>query len=100
MGVDILVSTTIHLLVPEKRSSMDTAHDPVIDQRPDGRWEVNCPACVELKASGVEVPIGIGLAVRTWEAALRLWENHVRPVPESPDHGPRRVASSHLPIMK
>jgi hypothetical protein len=80
---------------------MDIAHDPVIDQRPDGRWEVTCPTCLELKASGVEVPVGIGLAVRSWEVALRLWENHIRPVPEPPGHhAPRRPTSSQLPILQ
>ena len=64
---------------------MENSHDPVINHRPDGRWEVNCPDCLRLRASGVEVPVGIGLSVRSWEVAVRLWENHLRPVRES--HG-------------
>ena len=52
---------------------MEISHDPVINQRPDGRWEVNCPDCLRLRASGVDVPVGIGLSVRSWESAIRLW---------------------------
>lgn len=78
---------------------METDHDPVINHRPDGRWEVNCPECLRLRTLGVEVPVGIGLSVRSWESAIRLWANHVRPVAEADDRGARKVVARH-PILQ
>jgi hypothetical protein len=78
---------------------MENTHDPVIIQRPDGRWEVNCPDCLRLRDSGVDVPIGIGLSVRSWESAIRLWANHVRPGAES-EGSQALVTSSRPPLPR
>ena len=75
---------------------MEAGHDPVINHRPDGRWEINCPRCLMLRASGVDVPIGIGIAIRSWEAAVLVWENHVRQV-ESPGQPGYGVVTSLRP---
>jgi hypothetical protein len=62
---------------------MQDSHAPVIDRRADGLWEVNCPECLRLRALGVDIPVGIGMSVRSWEYAVRLWMNHLDPVGES-----------------
>jgi hypothetical protein len=79
---------------------MKTDHNPVIMHRTDGRWEVNCPECLELRASGVAIPVGIGLAVRSWESALLIWENHIRPFVQSLDDQAERSTHSHRPLVQ
>jgi hypothetical protein len=80
---------------------MENSHDPVINQRPDGRWEVNCPDCLKLSAKGVELPVGIGLSVGSWESAIRLWSNHVGLVGESEDRQAQPVVtSSPQPLLR
>ncbi len=73
---------------------MASRHDPVINSTPDGRWEVNCPDCLELMAAGVDVPVGIGLSVGSWEVATRLWANHVGLVDESDNRQVQPVVTS------
>jgi hypothetical protein len=78
---------------------MENRHDPIINHRPDGRWEVNCPDCLTLRASVVEMPVGIGLSVGTWESAMRLWANHGGLDGESLDRQPQPlVTSSGYPL--
>jgi hypothetical protein len=53
---------------------MHPAHHPVISQRPDHAWVVECPQCrADLQS---DVPIGIGLPLQDKETAERLRDNH------------------------
>jgi len=79
---------------------MENPHDPVINHRPDGRWEVACPECLRLRASGVDVPVGIGLAVRSWESALRIWTNHLGPVGDTLGMQAQPVVTSLPPPLQ
>ena len=53
---------------------MQAAHHPVISQRPDQSWVVECPQCRTDTQS--DVPIGIGIALSDKETAVRLRDNH------------------------
>jgi hypothetical protein len=54
-------------------------HHPVITQRPDRTWVVECARCRHDVSSSV--PIGIGMPLPDRETAERLRENHAaRPV--------------------
>lgn len=79
---------------------MADTHEPIINHRPDGRWEVACPECLRLRTSGVDVPVGIGLAVRSWESALRIWTNHLGPVAESLGRQTQPVVTSSPPTRQ
>jgi hypothetical protein len=78
---------------------MEINHNPVINHRPDGRWEVTCPECLMLRDSGVDVPVGIGLVMRSWESALRIWTNHLGPVGDSLDTRAQPVVTSSPPLQ-
>ncbi len=54
---------------------MRNAHNPIVVQRSDGRWELHCPECMEI--AGTTVPIGIDLPVESEEVAELLRENHI-----------------------
>jgi hypothetical protein len=49
-------------------------HEPVVHRRTDGFWEVTCVGC-RLDAT-CEIPIGIGLPLRSRATAERLLQNH------------------------
>ena len=53
---------------------MQAAHRPVISQRPDQSWVVDCPQCRTHAES--DVPIGIGIPLQDRETAERLRDNH------------------------
>ena len=57
------------------RVGMQDAHNPVVVQRADGRWELHCPDCEAVV--GTTVPIGIDLPVESKDVAELLRENHV-----------------------
>ena len=79
---------------------MANNHDPVVHHRADGRWEVNCPECLRLKASGVDVPVGIGLSVRSWDVAIRLWSNHIGLFVDSQDGPQLVITSTYHPLLQ
>jgi hypothetical protein len=53
---------------------MQAAHHPIISERPDRSWVVECPQC--RRDMHADVPIGIGLPLRDKETAERLRDNH------------------------
>lgn len=53
---------------------MQGTHHPIVRQRPDHSWIVECPECRTDMHS--DVPIGIGLPLHDKETAVRLRDNH------------------------
>jgi hypothetical protein len=49
-------------------------HKPVVHRRTDGFWEVTCVGC--WLDTAFEMPIGIGLPVRSRSDAERILQNH------------------------
>ena len=49
-------------------------HEPFVHRRPDGSWEVMCLGCW-LDAT-CEIPLGIGLPLRSRATAERILQNH------------------------
>ena len=53
------------------------AHNPMITQRPNGHWVVECRQCSEDRTSSV--PIGIGMPLLDKMTAEHLAQNHRTP---------------------
>lgn len=49
-------------------------HEPVVHRRPDGFWEVTCVGCS--LDTAFDVPIGIGLPLKSRSDAERILQNH------------------------
>jgi hypothetical protein len=55
-------------------AAVNPCHEPIVHRRSDGLWEVVCLGC--WLDSSVELPVGIGLPIKSRSDAERILQNH------------------------